>query len=298
MSGHEVVNGYTDLHCHGGAGYYFSDPNPENILKAVQFHKSHGTSQLIASLVTESIPDLRQQILRLIPFCEDGTLAGIHLEGPYLAKSRCGAHNPKLLKAPELEEIKMLLDISRGFIKIITIAPELDNAIAIISYLSKSKVIAAIGHSAGSYDDALRAIEAGAGLVTHFSNGMSKLSDGDRTFATAILYQSSIPFEIILDGHHVNSIDTKTIFEVAAPRAVLITDAMSATGMPDGDYQIGSLKVIVKDSTARLENGLSLAGSTLTMQKAVTNALELGISNQIVENAAKLLPSALLRGVS
>ena len=298
MSGHEVVNGYTDLHCHGGAGYYFSDPNPENILKAVQFHKSHGTSQLIASLVTESIPDLRQQILRLIPFCEDGTLAGIHLEGPYLAKSRCGAHNPELLKAPELEEIKMLLDISRGFIKIITIAPELDNAIAIISYLSKSKVIAAIGHSAGSYDDALRAIEAGAGLVTHFSNGMSKLSDGDRTFATAILYQSSIPFEIILDGHHVNSIDTKTIFEVAAPRAVLITDAMSATGMPDGDYQIGSLKVIVKDSTARLENGLSLAGSTLTMQKAVSNALELGISNQIVENAAKLLPSALLRGVS
>lgn len=298
MSGHEVVNGYTDLHCHGGAGYYFSDPNPENILKAVEFHKSHGTSQLIASLVTESIPDLRQQILRLIPFCEDGTLAGIHLEGPYLAKSRCGAHNPELLKAPELEEIKMLLDISRGFIKIITIAPELDNAIAIISYLSKSKVIAAIGHSAGSYDDALRAIEAGAGLVTHFSNGMSKLSDGDRTFATAILYQSSIPFEIILDGHHVNSIDTKTIFEVAAPRAVLITDAMSATGMPDGDYQIGSLKVIVKDSTARLENGLSLAGSTLTMQKAVSNALELGISNQIVENAAKLLPSALLRGVS
>ncbi|MEY3336948.1 MAG: hypothetical protein RL771_920 [Actinomycetota bacterium] len=298
MSGHEVVNGYTDLHCHGGAGYYFSDPNPENILKAVQFHKSHGTSQLIASLVTESIPDLRQQILRLIPFCEDGTLAGIHLEGPYLAKSRCGAHNPELLKAPELEEIKMLLDISRGFIKIITIAPELDNAIAIISYLSKSKVIAAIGHSAGSYDDALRAIEAGAGLVTHFSNGMSKLSDGDRTFATAILYQSHIPFEIILDGHHVNSIDTKTIFEVAAPRAVLITDAMSATGMPDGDYQIGSLKVIVKDSTARLENGLSLAGSTLTMQKAVSNALELGISNQIVENAAKLLPSALLRGVS
>ncbi len=298
MSGHEVVNGYTDLHCHGGAGYYFSDPNPENILKAVEFHKSHGTSQLIASLVTESIPDLRQQILRLIPFCEDGTLAGIHLEGPYLAKSRCGAHNPELLKAPDLEEIKMLLDIGRGFIKILTIAPELDNAIATISYLSKSKVIAAIGHSAGSYDDALRAIEAGAGLVTHFSNGMSKLSDGDRTFATAILYQSSIPFEIILDGHHVNSIDTKTIFEVAAPRAVLITDAMSATGMPDGDYQIGSLKVIVKDSTARLENGLSLAGSTLTMQKAVTNALELGISNQIVENAAKLLPSALLRGVS
>ncbi len=298
MSGHEVVNGYTDLHCHGGAGYYFSDPNPENILKAVEFHKSHGTSQLIASLVTESIPDLRQQILRLIPFCEDGTLAGIHLEGPYLAKSRCGAHNPELLKAPDLEEIKMLLDIGRGFIKILTIAPELDNAIATISYLSKSKVIAAIGHSAGSYDDALRAIEAGAGLVTHFSNGMSKLSDGDRTFATAILYQSSIPFEIILDGHHVNSIDTKTIFEVAAPRAVLITDAMSATGMPDGDYQIGSLKVIVKDSTARLENGLSLAGSTLTMQKAVSNALELGISNQIVENAAKLLPSALLRGVS
>lgn len=294
MSGREVVNGYTDLHCHGGAGYYFSDPNPENILKAVQFHKSHGTSQLIASLVTESIPDLRQQILRLIPFCEDGTLAGIHLEGPYLAKSRCGAHNPELLKAPELEEIKMLLDISRGFIKIITIAPELDNAIAIISYLSKSKVIAAIGHSAGSYDDALRAIEAGAGLVTHFSNGMSKLSDGDRTFATALLYETKIPLEIVFDWHHVSTADLKTIFEVAPDRIVLVSDATAAAGQPDGNYRIGSLDVVVKDATARLADNGTLAGSTLTLKQAALNAKSFGLSHRIIEHSTKFLPSRRL----
>jgi len=287
-------SGYMDLHCHGGGGFYFSDPNPENIRRAINFHKDNGSAQLLASLVSETIPDLKNQISRLIPFCEDGSIAGIHLEGPYLAKARCGAHNPNLLKDPSLDEVRELLDFANGHIRMITIAPELNNAIDVITFLARNNVIAAIGHSNGNYDDALRAIEAGASLVTHFSNGMSKLKDGEKTFATALLYKSKIPLEIIVDGHHVSRADLETIFEVAPDRIILVTDAMAASGQPDGNYRIGSLDVVVEARIARLVSNGALAGSTLTMNLAVENARKFGLSDHVIFNAAATLPKKLL----
>ena len=294
MNGREVEAKYVDLHCHGGAGFYFSDPNPENIRAAINFHKNNGTSQLLASLVTERIEVLHEQIERLLPFFRDGSIAGIHLEGPYLAHARCGAHNPSYLKNPTIDEVSRLLEIGDGAISMITIAPELEGALDVISYLSKSDVLAAIGHSAGDYDDAIKAVEAGASLVTHFSNGMSKLRDGEKTFATALLYESSIPLELIVDGHHVSREDVVAIAEVASDRIVFVTDAMSAAGQPDGNYMIGSLEVEVVDATARLKSNGALAGSTLTMNRAVENARKLGISDAIIENAARVLPQRLL----
>ena len=294
MNEREVEAKYVDLHCHGGAGFYFSDPNPENIRAAINFHKNNGTSQLLASLVTERIEVLHEQIERLLPFFRDGSIAGIHLEGPYLAHARCGAHNPSYLKNPTIDEVSRLLEIGDGAISMITIAPELEGALDVISYLSKSDVLAAIGHSAGDYDDAIKAVEAGASLVTHFSNGMSKLRDGEKTFATALLCESSIPLELIVDGHHVSREDVEAIAEVASDRIVFVTDAMSAAGQPDGNYMIGSLEVEVVDATARLKSNGALAGSTLTMNRAVENARKLGISDAIIENAARVLPQKLL----
>jgi N-acetylglucosamine-6-phosphate deacetylase len=294
MSGQREVTGYVDLHCHGGGGFYFSDPNPGNIQKAIDFHKNNGSTDLLASLISETIPDLKNQILRLIPFCENGSIAGIHLEGPYLAKARCGAHNPDLLKAPNVEEVKELLEIANGHIKMITIAPEIPGAVDAIKYLSENKVIAAIGHSNGDFDDALTAIDAGASLVTHFSNGMSKLKDGEKTFASALLYKSKIPLEIIVDGHHVSKADLETVFEVAPDRIVFVTDAMAASGQSDGNYRIGSLDVVVKDGVARLESNGALAGSTLTMNLAVENARKFGLSDQAIVNAAATLPKKFL----
>lgn len=294
MSGLESRSQNVDLHCHGGAGYYFSDPNPDNVKTAIEFHKSHGTSTLVASLVTEEIPVLKEQIQRLLPFSQDKSIAGIHLEGPYLAQARCGAHEPSLLKAPKLDEIKSLLDTGQGHISMITIAPELEGAIEAISYLRSQGVIAAIGHSAGIYDDAMRAIDAGAQLVTHFSNGMSKLADGDKTFATALLFESDILLELILDGHHVSDNDVHAIFSHASDRVVFVTDAMAAAGQPDGEYRIGNLDVTVKDGVARLKKNGSLAGSTLTMDLAITNARALGLSDEVIyasscKNARDLL---------
>lgn len=294
MSEREIQPMYVDLHCHGGAGFYFSDPNPRNIQSAIEFHKKHGTSQLLASLVTEKIADLEAQILRLLPFYHSGAIAGIHLEGPYLARARCGAHNPNLLKSPTISEVQRLIEVGDGAIRMITIAPELNHALDVISYLAKNNIIAAIGHSDGSYDDALKAVDAGAALVTHFSNGMSKLKDGERTFATALLHKTSIPLEIIMDGHHVNREDVAVVNEVAGERMVLVTDAMAAAGQPDGDYRIGDLDVVVSEGVARLKSNGALAGSTLTMNHAVANARSLGLSENVILNASQTIPTKLL----
>jgi N-acetylglucosamine-6-phosphate deacetylase len=294
VSEREIEAKYIDLHCHGGAGFYFSDPNPRNIQSAINFHKNHGTSQLLASLVTEKIDDLETQIRRLVPFYNSGAIAGIHLEGPYLARARCGAHNPNLLKSPTISEVQRLIKVGEGAIKMITVAPELANALEVISFLTRNKILAAIGHSDGSYDDALEAVDAGAALVTHFSNGMSKLKDGERTFATALLYETSIPLELIMDGHHVSREDVASIASVAGDRMIFVTDAMAAAGQPDGQYSIGDLDVVVSESVARLKSNGALAGSTLTMQRAVDKARECEISEDAIGNATIALPSLLL----
>ncbi|NBY50983.1 MAG: N-acetylglucosamine-6-phosphate deacetylase [Actinobacteria bacterium] len=292
----EIEAKYVDLHCHGGAGFYFSDPNPRNIQSAIDFHKNHGTSKLLASLVTEKIDDLEIQIRRLIPFYNSGAIAGIHLEGPYLARARCGAHNPNLLKSPTISEVQKLIEVGDGAVRMITIAPELENALDVISYLAKNNIIAAIGHSDGGYDDALKAVNAGAALVTHFSNGMSKLKDGERTFATALLHETSIPLEVIMDGHHVTREDIAVIAEVAGDRMVFVTDAMAAAGQPDGDYRIGDLDVVVSEGVARLKSNGALAGSTLTMNQAVANARIVGLSENVILNASQTNPTKLLNG--
>ena len=291
----ETNLGFVDLHCHGGGGFNFTDANIENIRAAIQFHKANGTEKLIASLVTTEISELKKQITRLIPLYQSGELAGIHLEGPYLSKARCGAHNPSQLKSPDLAEVQALIELAEGAIKMITFAPELPGALAAIEYTTNHGAIAAIGHSDGTYQDALNAISAGANLVTHFSNAMSKLKDGERTFATALLYESTLPLEIILDFVHVDNFELQRVFYHAKDRIVLVTDSMAAAGQPDGKYFIGDLEVVVSDGIARLSSNQALAGSTLTMNQAVANAIKFGFTPDLIENAAIKLPMKLLQ---
>ena len=260
--------GFTDIHCHGGGGFSFSDSNPENIQIAIDTHKNHGTTVQIASLVTEPLDTLQSQIKNLLPFVADGQLAGIHLEGPYLSAAKCGAHNPQLLREPKLEEIKSLIDVGAGAIKMVTIAPELPGAIDAIRLLKNSGVTVAIGHSAASFDQANAAIEAGATVVTHMFNGLPEIHHRDANITNAVLANPDINFELILDGVHVNHSMVQLLLKVAPDRIILITDAMAASGSVDKRYTIGELDVEVEDGIARLVSNGSLAGSTLTMDNA------------------------------
>ena len=266
-----LIPGFVDIHCHGGGGFYFSDSDPSKIEQAIDTHHSHGTTTLVASLVTAPLDVLKTQIQRLVSFAEAGKIIGIHLEGPYLARARCGAHDPSLLRDPKGDEIKELLSVGKGYVKMVTIAPELNGAIDSIKYLVAHGVKVAIGHSAADFDTALRGVEAGATLVTHFPNAVSKLNDEGHTLADLAMMDTRLCLEMILDGHHVSSEVAKRIYRAAPDRLALITDAMCAAGNSDGHYLIGQLPVTVKNSVARLDSNGALAGSTLTMDKSFFN---------------------------
>ena len=291
-----MTTGFTDIHCHGGGGYSFSDSNPEHIQIAIDTHKAHGTTTQIASLVTEPLDALKKQIKNLIPFVESGALAGIHLEGPYLSHAKCGAQDPALLRNPELDEIKELLEVGAGHIKMLTIAPELPGALETISYLRNNNVTAAIGHSDANFDEAVAGIKAGATVVTHMFNGLPALDHREATITNALLVDPDIYFEIILDGTHVNRSAMDLMLTLAADRIILVTDAMSAAGGKDGRYKIGDLDVNVAGGVATLVSNGSLAGSTLTMDSAHDRLVrEHGVSEAIARSASVELGKKALR---
>jgi N-acetylglucosamine-6-phosphate deacetylase len=265
-----LIPGFIDIHCHGGGGFYFSNPNPDLIVVAIDTHRQAGTTSLYASLVTADLDQLKAQIEALIPFVRGGDLAGIHLEGPYLSRAKCGAHAPELLRAPHLGEIKSLIEWGQGTIAMVTIAPELDGALESIAWLASQGIIAAIGHSDADADTARAAIDAGAKVVTHFTNAMAKMVGG-QSMATEVLEDSDISLELINDGTHVPVDVIEVLKKNAMDRTILVTDAMSAAGGNDGKYLIGELDVEVKDCIARLVSNGALAGSTLTMERAFIN---------------------------
>lgn len=289
-----LIPGFVDIHCHGGGGFYFSDLNAANIQGAINLHRLHGTTFQVASLVTDSIEALHSQIKRLLPFIRDGWISGIHLEGPYLSKAKCGAHNSELLRAPEVTEIKGFLEIGEGAISMVTIAPELPGAIEAISYLSSQGVIAAIGHTDADSDQIKLAIAAGATVVTHFNNAMQKLNASETSPANYILDNEDIALEAIFDGVHLQESVQNSLIKNFASRTIAVTDAMSAAGCGDGNYLIGNLPVVVRDDVARLEDGGALAGSTLTMDRVFLNLVDSGATLEDAvlmtsQNAAELL---------
>jgi len=290
-----MTTGFTDIHCHGGGGFSFSDANPENIATAIATHKAHGTTTLIASLVTEPLEKIRQQITRLIPFVESGELAGIHLEGPYLSHAKCGAHDPALLRMPSSNEIAELIDHGNGHIRMITIAPELPGALDSIKTMVSRGVVAAIGHSDANFDEAQAGIKAGATVVTHMFNGLPALDHRFATITNAVLLDSEIHLEVILDGTHVNKSAMQLLLELAQERIILITDAMSAAGGPEGQYKIGELDVTVANGVATLTKEGTLAGSTLTMDRAYERLMkDHGLnSDEAMHNASHLAKKVL-----
>lgn len=287
-----LIPGFVDIHCHGGGGYYFSDIDLENVKQARSIHRSHGTTTLIASLVTEPIGILEEQIRRLAPLVDAGIFGGIHLEGPYLSEARCGAHQPSLLRDPDLEEIGALLDGAGDTIAMITLAPERDGAIEAIEYLTSRGVKVALGHSQADSATTITAIGAGASLITHYSNGMPK--GGEGTIAAAALAQDNFPLELILDGVHVAPEMIEIVRSAGRDRVILVTDAMSAAGASDGKFTIGALNVTVKDGIARLDSNGLLAGSTLTMDSAFRNYFNSGASLVECVHAASTLPAQIL----
>jgi N-acetylglucosamine-6-phosphate deacetylase len=263
-----ALPGFIDTHCHGGGGFFFSNQERENLETIAKFHLINGTTTLFASLVSEDKEILRAQVSHLGSLLPLSTIAGIHLEGPWLSTVFNGAHDPSSLRAPESSEILELFEAAKGYLAAVTVAPELDNAIEMISLLTSLGVTVAIGHTDANAEETVSAIDAGAKVVTHFYSCMRPISHRISTLALESLYNQRIHLEFILDGSHIQKKAIQLLLDVAKDRLIAVTDAISAAGMPDGELNLGKVSVVVQDGVAKLKGSDLLAGSTLTMNRA------------------------------
>jgi len=278
-AGHWLVPGFVDIHTHGGGGHTFTTGDPEAARQAAAFHLAHGTTTLVASLVSAPFTLLRRATIAYAPLVREGVLAGIHLEGPYLSAARCGAHHPDHLRDPSIDELRALIDLGDGAVRMVTLAPERPGALAAIEFLTAYGVVAAIGHTDATYEQTRAAIAAGATVGTHVFNGMRPPHHRDPGPVFALLQEPSVICELIADGVHLHPGTLAFATSVTGPeRAALITDAMAAAGMPDGEYELGGQAVRVTAGVARLARNGTIAGSTLTMDAALRAAVAAGVS--------------------
>jgi N-acetylglucosamine-6-phosphate deacetylase len=274
-----IAPGYVDLHIHGNAGYDVMDASAEALPGIERMLSQHGVTSYFPTTVTAPLDQLLQALERLADAVEEcekqkadrtGRAAplGIHLEGPFISHVRCGVHPPENLLPPKLETFDRFWQAARGRIRMMTIAPELDGAMELISAAAARGVWVSLGHSDARFDAAEQAISAGARHATHTFNAMRPLGHRDPGILGAVLTDDRVTADIIVDGVHLNPSIVKLVAQCKGPeRTVLITDAISATGMPDGHYHLGSIEVEVKDG--KCTSGGRLAGSVLTMDKAV-----------------------------
>jgi N-acetylglucosamine-6-phosphate deacetylase len=284
VDGAWVVPGFVDIHTHGGGGHTFTTGDPEQARGAAAFHLAHGTTALLASLVTSPPELMLAATTAYAPLVAEGVIAGVHFEGPYLSHTRCGAQNPAHLREPSIPELAALLKAGEGAVRMVTVAPELPGALEAIDHLVANGVVAAIGHTDATYEQTLAGIAAGATVGTHVFNGMRPPHHREPGPVFALLGSERVTSEFVADGVHLHDGALRFASGVTGPaRAALITDAMAAAGMPDGEYDLGGQAVTVAGGVARLAVGGSIAGSTLTMDGAFRRAVHAGAS--IVDTA-------------
>ncbi|WP_405582888.1 N-acetylglucosamine-6-phosphate deacetylase [Streptomyces sp. NBC_01190] len=274
--GYTIVPGFVDLHNHGGGGASFTSGTAQDILTGVRTHREHGTTTLVASTVTNDLGVLARQAAVLSELVEQGDLAGIHYEGPFISPCRKGAHDEGLLRDPDPAEVRKLVEAGRGAAKMVTLATELPGGIESVRLLADLGVIAAIGHTDATYDQTRAAIDAGATVATHLFNAMPPLQHREPGPIVALLEDERVTVELINDGTHLHPAVLELAFASAgAGRVAFITDAMDAAGFGDGLYQLGPMQVEVVDGVARLVEGGSIAGSTLTLDTAFKRGVTL-----------------------
>ncbi|MEW2810301.1 N-acetylglucosamine-6-phosphate deacetylase [Streptomyces massasporeus] len=296
VADHYVIPGFVDLHNHGGGGASFTSGSVDDILKGIHTHRLHGTTTLVASTVTGDMDSLVHRAGLLSELAEQGEIAGVHFEGPFISPCRKGAHSEALLREPHPADVRKLIDAARGRAKMLTLATELPGGLDSVRLLADHGVIAAIGHTDATYEQTVEAIDAGATVATHLFNAMPPLGHRSPGPITALLEDERITVELINDGTHLHPAALQMAFHHAgADRVAFITDAMDAAGFGDGRYWLGPLEVEVADGVARLVEDGTIAGSTLTQDRAFKRAVTVdGLSVEDAVTALSANPARLL----
>ena len=277
VSGRLIVPGFVDLLVHGGGGFGFADENDSSIEKVARYFLEHGSTSVLASLFAKPEELLLKDLRRLADYIEDhpdSNIRGIHMEGPYLNKQLKGAMNESYLWEPTVESWNKIWDASKGYIKIMTIAPELPGASAVMRAAARQGVVLSIGHSMATYDDIEIAIDNGAAHVTHMFNAMSPFHHRHPGIILSSLLRNELKIELIADTLHVHPAVMELLIRMkGANGIILVSDSIRAGGMHEGEYEFADQKVFMKEKKAYLADG-TLAGSTLTLNMAIKNMVE------------------------
>jgi N-acetylglucosamine-6-phosphate deacetylase len=270
-----VVPGFIDMHVHGGGGASYLDAG--HIAQAAEFHRRHGTTTTLASLVTASPDQLIAGVCALADATRQGAVAGIHLEGPWLSAARCGAHDPTQMRDPDTAEIDDVLAAGAGTIRMVTLAPERPGSSEAIRRFLDAGVVVAVGHTDATYEQTQQAITLGATVGTHLFNAMPPLHHREPGPALALLEDPGVTLELIADGVHVHPAMMRAVVGAAGPdRVAVITDAIAAAGCDDGAYRLGAVAIDVESGVARVHATSAMAGSTATMDQLFRTVCRLG----------------------
>ncbi|MGD0908682.1 MAG: N-acetylglucosamine-6-phosphate deacetylase [Candidatus Acidiferrales bacterium] len=293
MKGKIAVPGFVDVHIHGAGGHDVMEGTAEalEIIAATVAHR--GTTSLVATTVTASETETCERVAGIARFILNSSefapreiaaeILGIHFEGPFISRAKRGVHPAEWIVPPSPEVLTKFLKESRGTALILTLAPELPGALELIALARQEGLVVSLGHTDASYEQAVAAIEAGATHAAHVFNAMRPFSHRGTGVIGAVLTSPKISAELIADGVHVDETAMRMLVELKTPeRVILVSDGISATGMPDGNYQLGLFEVKVTGGVCRNSEG-KLAGSTLTLDRALKNMVAMGVP----------LPSAL-----
>ncbi|QBC01093.1 N-acetylglucosamine-6-phosphate deacetylase [Enterobacter cloacae] len=289
---------YIDTHVHGGAGVDVMDDAPD-VLDTLAIHKAReGVGAFLPTTVTAPLEVIHGALIRIARRTRSGgpgaQVLGSYLEGPYFTPQNKGAHPPELFRELDIAELSALIEVSQNTLRVVALAPEKPGALQAIRHLKQHGLRVMLGHSAATYDQTLAAFDAGADGLVHCYNGMTGLHHREPGMVGAGLTDKHAWLELIADGHHVHPGAMRLCYCCAKDRVVLITDAMQAAGMPDGNYTLCGEEVCMQNGVVRTATG-GLAGSTLSLDAAVRNMVEhAGITAEDAIHMASLHPARLL----
>ncbi len=291
-----LLPGLVDVHCHGGGGASFATTEQDEVAAAARFHLGHGTTTVVASLVSDRTQAMRAQC-SLLAGLAGGPVAGIHLEGPFLSPARRGAHPAALLLPADPDLLSGLLRAGRGHVRQVTLAPELTGYQVLADLVRSAGAVVAIGHSDADHGCAAEAFRAGARSATHLFNAMRPWVHRGSSVVSAALaaaVRGEAVLELVADGTHVDAGTAATVMALLPDRVALVSDAVPAAGLPDGDHALGAVAVEVRGGVARTTDG-AIAGGSGALLDVVRFAVELGgVPLEQAVAAATRVPSALL----
>jgi N-acetylglucosamine-6-phosphate deacetylase len=307
-----VAPGFVDVHIHGAGGHDVMEGTREALEIIAATVATHGTTSLVATTVTAREKETRDSVAGIAHFILNASqyairelsaeILGIHFEGPFISPARRGVHPAKWIVPPSREMLAQLLGEARGTAQILTLAPELPGALDLISAARQAGLVVSLGHTDATYEQAQAAIEAGASHAAHVFNAMRPFSHRGTGVIGAVLTSPKVSAELIADGIHVDEAAMRILVELKTPeRVILVSDGISATGMPDGKYQLGMFEVKVSGGVARNAEG-RLAGSTLTLDRALRNMIALGVPlasalRMVTANPARQIGLGTRKGV-